>query len=102
MRLIGRDVLSKGLKKHADARKWIAGWMVTVEDASWQTLQDVRADYASADGVKRRSRLVVTVFSVRGNEYRLLTRIDYQGQVVLVLALLSHGEYDKDQWKEWW
>ena len=27
---------------------------------------------------------------------------DYQGQVVLVLALLTHGHYDKEQWKEWW
>jgi len=99
MRLIGQDVLSKAMRKHADARKWLQAWAVTAEDAAWRSLDDVRADYPSADGVKLRSRIVVTVFNVKGNEYRLLTNINYESRVVLVLELLSHAEYDKDQWK---
>jgi mRNA interferase HigB len=100
MLLIGQDVLVRTLKTHSDARKWIASWVATVEDAQWQSLEDIRSDYPSADGVKLKSRLVVTVFNVKGNEYRLLTNVDYQGQVVQVLELMSHAEYDKDRWKE--
>ena len=99
MRLIGRDVLSKAVRKHPDAAKWLDSWAVTAEDADWRSLDDVRADYPSADGVKLMSKVVVTVFNVKGNEYRLLTNIIYRVQTVLVLALLTHAEYDKEQWK---
>ena len=100
MRLIGQDVLVRSLKKHADARQWIAAWVATVQDATWASLEDVRQDYASADGVTLRSRIVVTVFNVKGNEYRLLTTINYLQQVVQVLELLTHAEYDKERWKQ--
>ena len=99
MRLIGQDVLSKAVRKHADMKKWIDSWVATVEDAAWHNLADVRDDYPSADGVKLKSTIVVTVFNVKGNEYRLLTRIDYQGHAVFVLELLTHAEYQKDKWK---
>jgi len=99
MRLIGQDVLSKAIRRHADARKWLQAWIATVEDAAWESLDDIRADYPSADGVKLKSRVVVTVFNVKGNEYRLLTNVNYDNQVVLVLELLSHADYDKDRWK---
>ena len=99
MRLIGQDVLSKAIRKHTDAKRWLQAWIATVEDAAWQSLDDLHADYPSADGVKLRSQIVVTVFNVKGNEYRLLTNVNYDGEVVQVLDFLTHGEYDTDRWK---
>jgi mRNA interferase HigB len=100
MRLIGQDVLVKAIRKHPDVRQWLTAWVATVQDADWRSLDDVRKDYPSADGVKLRSQLVVTVFNVQGNEYRLLTHVNYPGQVIQVLELLTYPEYDKDRWKE--
>jgi mRNA interferase HigB len=99
MRLIGQDVLVKAMRKHRDVREWVRLWVATVQDAMWRSLDELRADYPSADGVKLKTRVVVTVFNVKGNEYRLLTHVDYAGQVVQVLELLTHAEYDKDRWK---
>lgn len=99
MRLIGQNMLSKAVRKHADARKWLVAWAATVEDATWQSLDDVRADYPSADGVKLKSEVVVTVFNVKGNEYRLITNVNYNAQAVLFLELLTHAGYDKEKWK---
>lgn len=53
----------------------------------------------AADGVKLKSGLVVTIFNVKGNEYRLLTSIDYAGGIVEVLEVPTHAEYDKNLWK---
>ena len=74
-------------------------WAVVVAEAEWQNILDVRLDYPPADGVKLESGFVVTVFNVRGNEYRLLTHIDYANEIVHGLDLLTHAEYGKEQWK---
>lgn len=98
--LIGQDVLTKAMRKHADARGWIFAWIATVEDARWSNLQEVRADYPAADGVTLKSRTIITVFNVKRNAYRLLTNINYADQVVQALEVLTHADYDKEKWKE--
>ena len=99
MRLIGQEAISKAVGKHTDAKKWIEEWIAKVEDAAWRNLDDVRNDYPSADGVRLKSKTIVTVFNVKGNEYRLITHISYDAQAVVALEFLTHGEYDKDKWK---
>jgi mRNA interferase HigB len=86
-------------RKHRDAAKWLANWIDIAKSASWQSIQDVRKQFPSADGVAIKSRVVVTVFNVKGNEYRLLTIIDYAAQRVVILDVLTHAEYDREKWK---
>jgi mRNA interferase HigB len=102
MRLIGREVLARGLRKHPEVRQWLAAWTITVEDVDWSNLNDVRHDYPSADGVRLRSGVTVTVFNVKGNKFRLLANINYSAAFVQVLRLLTHAEYNKEQWKRWY
>ena len=45
------------------------------------------------------------IFNIRGNEFRLITRMNYQVGVVVVEWVGTHGEYDKVSaekvtWKE--
>jgi mRNA interferase HigB len=41
-----------------------------------------------------------TVFNIKGNNYRLVTRIVYRSQTVFILAIMTHAEYDLGRWKE--
>lgn len=100
MRLAGQDVLRKAIRKHADARQWLEAWAETAENANWLSLEDVKEDYQATDGVKLKNQIVITVFNVKGNEYRLLTHVNYRAQSVLILELLTHSEYSKDLWKK--
>ena len=99
MQLIRQEVIAKAVKKHPGARKWLANWIAAVADAEWSSIEELHADYPSADGVKLNSNTIVTVFNVKGNEFRLLTDVNYEDQTVLVLELLTHAEYDKELWK---
>jgi mRNA interferase HigB len=99
MRLLGRHLLIRAGRKNAPLRKWLATWAVNVEAADWRCLDDIRQDYPSADGVRLASEIVVTIFNVKGNEYRLLSSIDYDVAVVQVLEIITHAEYDKELWK---
>ena len=39
------------------------------------------------------------VFNVGGNKYRVITRIHFNRQMVFIRFVLTHSDYDKDQWK---
>ena len=74
-------------------------WTAIAAEADWSNLRDVRQDYPSADGVTMTDGSVVTVFNIKGNLYRLLTKIDYSLRSVWVIEILTHADYDKNKWK---
>jgi len=41
-----------------------------------------------------------TVFNIKRNDYRLITVIHYNRFKVYIRAVLTHGDYDKDRWKD--
>ena len=100
MRITQATRLAEFTAKHVDAAAPLTAWANTVERAAWRSLMEVRKTYRHADAVRVESRKVVTIFNIKGNHYRLVTAIDYRLQVVNVLRLLTHAEYDKDQWKK--
>ena len=73
--------LDRFARKHRDARKPLADWLDTVRQATWASLAEVRRTYPSADGVNIRVAggdvVVVTIFNIKGNQYRLITVIQY-------------------------
>jgi mRNA interferase HigB len=95
--------LDRFARKHRDARRPLAEWLDTVLRGTWTSLADVRRIYASADAVKLRvaggDAVVVTVFNVKGNIYRLIVVINYALAVCRVVEVLTHAEYSTDRWK---
>ena len=99
MRIIARSTLNgfvsnrvdsrlrTGVKKHLDA--WYAE--VEVEKASWKDPAELKAQFRSASIVSG-ERLV---FNIKGNDYRLVVAIDYHYQILLIIWLGTHKEYDR-------
>jgi mRNA interferase HigB len=79
---------------HATARPGLATWERIATAATWGNLVEARADWPTADQVGR-----LTVFNIGGNEYRLVTYIDYRHRKVFIRAVLTHADYDKGDWK---
>jgi len=99
MELLNIQAMQRAIRRHRDAAAWLERWAATVQAAAWNSLEEVRQAYPSADGVPLK-RIVVTVFNVKGNEYRLLTIMRYRAQQVYVIDVMSHAEYSKDKWKD--
>jgi mRNA interferase HigB len=99
VQLANITAIERFARKHRDAAAWLANWIEIVVDATWRSLRDVRQQFPSADGVPLKSGVVVTVFNVKGNEYRLLTIISYASQRITVYDVLTHAEYNKEKWK---
>jgi mRNA interferase HigB len=99
MTLVGQDALVDAGRRNKPLRTWLTEWAAAVGHTDWDSIDDVRKTYPSADGVALTSGAVLTVFNVKGNHRRLLTWIDYQAQVVEALEVITHAEYDKNRWK---
>jgi mRNA interferase HigB len=54
----------------------------------------VQAIYSKAEAVGN-----FTVFNIKGNTYRLIADINYIKQRIYIKYILTHAEYDKEQWK---
>jgi len=41
-----------------------------------------------------------TVFKIKGNQYRLIVKINYRSQTIFIKDVLTHADYDKEEWKK--
>jgi mRNA interferase HigB len=93
VRVISRQAILSFAEKHRDALAPLMNWYRIARRADWRLI-DVKGDVAHADAVGRR-----TVFDIHGNHYRLIARVNYRTKRVFILHVLTHGEYDKGNWK---
>ena len=80
-----------------DAEGPLRAWYTHVNSrtVAWQSWSDVKATFGNASLVG-----TCVVFNIGGNKYRLVTRVLYPSQKVFVLRVMTHAEYDQDQWKD--
>src|SRR2546428_11900627 len=95
MWFISRARLREFWLRHPDAERRLRAWYQIVEAASWSDWEELRRTFPSADRVGR-----LTVFNVGGNNYRLIARVEYRLQRLYVRQVLTHDEYNKNEWKE--
>lgn len=93
MRIISIYVLDEAIKAHPEAKKQLDIWRSIVEEAVWKTPHQLKAQLGKAT-ILSGNRVV---FDIKGNHFRLLTKIDYQKELVLVSDFGTHEEYDN--WK---
>lgn len=98
MRVISKSRLREFWERaeRGDSEGPLKAWHTHVSSRTvvWQSWGDVKKEIGSASLVGR-----CVVFNVGGNKYRLVTRILYPSQKVLILKVMTHAEYDDDRWK---
>ena len=94
MHVISRKALKDAVAKDKGLERPLGDWYKVAENASWQSLVDVRKTCASADYVDP-----FTVFNIKGNTYRLIVKMEYRWQMIFIKHVLTHEEYDKGSWR---
>lgn len=93
MTVVGKQVIEKFMRKHANSRASLAAWLDDAEASEWKTSQDIKNRYRSADFLSGNR----VVFDIGGNNYRLVVLVRYQHGVLLIQKVGTHAEYSK--WK---
>ena len=73
------------IKLHLDA------WYDATVKAEWKNSAELKAQFGSASILSSER----VVFNIKGNDYRLIVRVNYDYKAVRILWLGTHREYDK-------
>jgi HigB_toxin, RelE-like toxic component of a toxin-antitoxin system len=52
------------------------------------------------DRTRARRLSLLLKHPLKGNRYRLIVSIDYESQLIYIKYVLTHAEYDKENWKD--
>jgi len=97
VRVIARRTLVQfveSLRDHEAGRPVKAAlesWFHEVQRARWRNSAELKRSYGTASIVSADR----AVFNIKGNDYRLITAIDYGRQIVFIKWIGSHREYDR-------
>ncbi|MGO9404393.1 MAG: type II toxin-antitoxin system HigB family toxin [Terriglobales bacterium] len=94
MHVISRKKLKEAVARHGDLEGPLDAWFRITKKSEWRSLADVRKTFPSADAVGK-----WTVFNIKGNQFRLITEINYAFGRIYVRDVLTHADYDRGGWK---
>lgn len=91
MHVISRLKLIAFWKKHPHSEIPLRIWFKKVEQAKWKSVNKLKEDFPSADYVGNNR----VVFNIKGNNYRIVVLVFFDGQKVFIRFVGTHAEYDK-------
>ncbi|QIE58702.1 type II toxin-antitoxin system HigB family toxin [Rasiella rasia] len=91
MRIIAKRTLRDFWIKHADCEQQLKAWYREAEKAEWKTINELKAEYPSAS-ILTENRIV---FNIKGNDYRLIVKFNFDFQIGWIRFIGTHAEYDK-------
>lgn len=91
LRVIAKKTLRDFWEIHADSEQQLKTWYREAEKATWQNPNEIKNGYPSASVIGD-NRIV---FNIKGNNYRLIVKINYDYQMVWIRFVGTHAEYDK-------
>ena len=90
-RIIAKRALRDFWRKHPDAEQHLKTWHETAKKANWKTPADVKKAYANASILKD-SRIV---FNIKGNDYRLVVKFNFERQWAFIRFIGTHNSYNQ-------
>jgi mRNA interferase HigB len=91
MRVIAKKTLREFWQRHPDSEQQLKSWFQETENAIWENPNQIKQMYPSAS-ILNNNRVV---FNIKGNNYRLIVKINYDFQMVWIRFVGTHAEYDR-------
>jgi mRNA interferase HigB len=91
MRVISKQTLRLFWERHPSARDGLESWYALMKESHFGHPAEVRRLFNHADFLGNG----IAIFNIKGNDYRLIVDMMYKWQVVFVLWIGTHAEYDR-------
>uniref|UniRef100_UPI004048D492 type II toxin-antitoxin system HigB family toxin n=1 Tax=Roseivirga sp. TaxID=1964215 RepID=UPI004048D492 len=90
-RIIAKRTLREFWEKHAEAEQYLKTWFDTAKHSNWKTPNDIKNTYANLSILKNER----VVFNIKGNDYRLVAKFNFEKSWIFIRFIGTHAEYDK-------
>lgn len=91
VRVIAKRTLRHFWEKHVDCEEQLKSWYRETEKSEWSNFNDLKSEYPSASILKD-NRIV---YNIKGNNYRLIVKFNFDYQICWIRFIGTHAEYDK-------
>jgi len=90
-RILAKSTLRAFWEKHPDCEQNLKTWYQTAAEFDWKSQAEVKKTYGNASIVGN-NRIV---FNIKGNDYRLIVKFNFERSWAFIRYLGTHKEYDK-------
>jgi len=91
MRIIALSTLRTFWNNHTLSEQPIKAWVQETRMSSWKNSAELKEKFRNASIINAKR----VVFNIKGNNYRLIVDIEYRLQIVFIVWVGIHSEYDK-------
>lgn len=91
MRIIAKKILREFWENHKDCEQQLKSWYKEVDKSEWKSFNEIKNDYPRAS-ILNDNRVC---FNIKGNNYRLIVKVNFDYQMVWIRFIGTHAEYDK-------
>lgn len=91
MRVIAKRILRDFWEIHPDCEQQLKSWFQEASKFEWSNPNEIKLAYPSASILKN-DRII---FNIKGNNYRLIIKVNYSYQMVWIRFIGTHAEYDR-------
>ena len=91
LRVIAKKILREFWAKHSDCEQQLKSWYREAEKSEWANTNEIKKEYPTAS-ILGNNRVV---FNIKGNNYRLIVKINFQYQMIWIRFIGTHKEYDR-------
>ena len=91
MRIIAKSTIRNFWLIQPKAEFPLLDWYNITKQAVSKSPNDVKKTYGNASIVANNR----VVFNIKGNDFRLVTEIDYEFELIFIIWIGTHKEYDK-------
>ena len=93
MKVFGEAAIAAFARKHPASRKPLQRFMTIARAALWPHFPAVKETFPATDYAPATGTLI---FDIGGNKYRLIARVDFEEQLLVMQTVLTHQEYDRE------
>jgi len=91
MNIVSKKTLKEFYIIHKESEIALKLWYSQVIKEEWNTPHDIKSIYPHASFINDNR----VIFNIKGNEFRLVTHIDYLRKIVRIKFIGTHAAYDK-------
>ncbi|MEP7128669.1 MAG: type II toxin-antitoxin system HigB family toxin [Chitinophagales bacterium] len=91
MSVIAKTTLRTYWTKHNGFEQLLKAWFKAAQEVYWKGIRDIKQEYSSVSFLSGNR----VVFNMKGNQYRLIVRINFDYGIVWIRFIGTQSEYDK-------